>query len=161
MSFTIPVDGTMSAADEEAPSDLAPLVGKRILVVDDDTQAALLLANVLEDLGAEVQTADTARRGLDLYARFEPDALVSDIGMAAEDGHWLIESIRRVEADRCLTPMPALAVTAYSRPEDRDRSKNAGFDGHLAKPVTARAVAYALAAALARRPVVSIAPPLA
>jgi CheY-like chemotaxis protein len=78
--------------------------------------------------------------------------MVSDIGMSDEDGYWLIAAIRSLESDRRLAKMPAMAVTAYTRPEDRERSRSAGFDGHLGKPVTARAVAHALAEAMARRP---------
>ena len=153
LKVTLPWDAPVEASFEAGRADgLAPLVGRKILVVDDDTQAALLLANVLEDLGAVVQTADTAKRALDLYSRFEPDAMVSDIGMSEEDGYWLIEAIRAIESSKHLPKIPAMAVTAYSRPEDRERSRNAGFDGHLGKPVTARAVAHALAEAISRRP---------
>jgi PAS domain S-box-containing protein len=153
VTVALPWDAPLGGRPEAGSAEgLAPLVGRKVLVVDDDTQAALLLANVLEDLGAVVQTADTARRALDLYSRFEPDAMVSDIGMSDEDGYWLIAAIRSLESDRRLAKMPAMAVTAYTRPEDRERSRSAGFDGHLGKPVTARAVAHALAEAMARRP---------
>ena len=152
LTVTLPWDAPARTTPDAGSADnLAPLVGKKILVVDDDSQAVLLLANVLEDLGALVQTADTAKRALDLHSRFEPDALVSDIGMSQEDGYWLIEAVRSVEKSKRLPRIAAMAVTAYSRPEDRERSRNAGFDGHLGKPVTARAVAHALAEALARK----------
>jgi CheY-like chemotaxis protein len=153
VTVTLPWDAPVSSSAEPGLAEgLAPLVGRKVLVVDDDTQAALLLANVLEDLGAVVQTADTARRALDLYSRFEPDAMVSDIGMSDEDGYWLIGAIRSLEADKRLPKTPAMAVTAYNRPEDRERSRSAGYDGHLGKPVTARAVAHALAEAISRSP---------
>jgi signal transduction histidine kinase/CheY-like chemotaxis protein len=138
-----------AAGDGSRP--LADLAGKKVLVVDDDTQAALLLANVLSGHGAEVQTADSARRALEIYRRWQPDGMVSDIGMPGEDGHWLIAQIRDQARRHGEIPIAALAVTAYGRPEDRERSRAAGFDGHLGKPVSSHAVTHALSAALAKR----------
>ena len=138
------------ATSEDDTLALEQLVGLRVLVVDDDPQAALLLANVLEALGSVVQTADSASRALDLYQRFEPQALLSDIGMSSEDGYWLIASIRAREAQAALPRITAVAVTAYSRPEDRERSRQAGFDAHLSKPMPARSVALTLGETRAR-----------
>jgi signal transduction histidine kinase/FixJ family two-component response regulator len=146
---SLPIDLQEDSAPLDADSAvLARLQGLRVLVVDDDSQAALLLANVLEDLGATVTTADDARRALDLYQRFQPDALLSDLGMPEEDGYWLMKSIRAKEAESGRSRMPALAVSAYSRPEDRERSRQAGFNVHLVKPMAARAVAQVLAESL-------------
>jgi CheY-like chemotaxis protein len=150
-TVTLPINDTFTtqAQSPEAES-LGRLRGKKILVVDDDTQAALLVSNVLEEMGAQVQCADGARRGFDLYQRWQPDAMISDLGMPEEDGNWLMREVRSLEERDARERIPSLAVTAYTRPEDRERSRQAGFDGHLAKPVTARAVAYALAEAMTR-----------
>ena len=146
LPWEMPDERVTSEGDSTA---LARLTALRVLVVDDDSQASLLLANVLQDLGAEVQTADSAKRALDLYLRFQPQALLSDIGMAGEDGYWLMESIRarEIAGEQRIV---AVAVTAYSRPEDRDRSRQAGFDIHLPKPMEARTVALTLGEALVR-----------
>lgn len=151
-TLTFPISATSPASPgAEDASHLSDLAGKKVLVVDDDTQAALLLANVLAGHGAEVQTADSARRALEIYRRWQPDGMVSDIGMPGEDGHWLIAQIREHATRHGEMPIAALAVTAYGRPEDRERSRAAGFDGHLGKPVSSHAVTHALSEALARR----------
>lgn len=152
-SFTVAFNAAAGPAllREDAGTRLSDLSEKKILVVDDDAQAALLLANVLTGHGANVQTADSARRALEIYRRWQPDGMVSDIGMPGEDGHWLIAQIREHASRHGEAPIAALAVTAYGRPEDRERSRSAGFDGHLGKPVSSHAVTAALAEALARR----------
>jgi len=151
LDFPLKAAASASPAEDEEGSRLAILASSRILVVDDDAQAALLLANVLARHGAEIQSADSARRALEIYQRWQADAIVSDIGMPGEDGHWLIAQIRKLESRRHKAALAALAVTAYGRAEDRERSRAAGFDGHLVKPVSSDAVAHALAEALMAR----------
>lgn len=102
----------------------------RVLVVDDDTETVQAVRAVLEHAGAAVDTAGTAaeaRRELDAW---QPDVLVSDIAMPAEDGYSLLRSLRAAHV-----AIPAIALTAFARREDAERALQAGFQVHLAKPV--------------------------
>jgi CheY-like chemotaxis protein len=110
------------------------LNGARVLVVDDDADTRQLLKRVLESHGAAVRTAESAAEALELIAASPPDALVADVGMPDEDGYSLMRKIRRLPSSRGGT-VPALALTAYARPEDRARALTAGFQQHVAKPV--------------------------
>jgi signal transduction histidine kinase/CHASE3 domain sensor protein/ActR/RegA family two-component response regulator len=110
------------------------LNGARVLVVDDDADTRQLLKLVLESHGAAVKTAASAAEALEMIAASPPDALVADIGMPDEDGYSLMRKIRSLPSSRGGT-VPALALTAYARPEDRARALTAGFQQHVAKPV--------------------------
>jgi PAS domain S-box-containing protein len=110
------------------------LVGVRLLVVDDEPSTRDMLAQVLRHAGAEVYTADGANAAREVLARWRPDALVCDIGMPGEDGYSFIRFLRALHADDGGT-MPAIALTAYARSEDRDRALAAGYQRHLSKPV--------------------------
>jgi CheY-like chemotaxis protein len=109
------------------------LRGTRVLVVDDEPDGRALLRDVLVEWGAEVLEAESAAAARELVRRTPPDVLVSDIGMPLEDGYALLRSLR---ADG-LAPMqlPAIALTAFARGEDRQRALAAGYQVHLAKPV--------------------------
>ena len=98
----------------------------------------------LRRAGAEVETADCARDGLRKLGRVRPDVLVSDIAMPEEDGYALIQTVRALTPDDG-GAVPAIALTAYAREEDRLRSLEAGFQAHLAKPVEPGAVVKAVA----------------
>ncbi|MBV8857482.1 MAG: response regulator [Acidobacteria bacterium] len=111
--------------------DSARLGGVRVLVVDDQADARELLAMVLSRAGAQVSTAASAAEALELLGREEPDVLVSDVGMPAEDGYALIGRVRDLTAAR----VPSVALTAYASEDDRRRALAAGFDAHLPKPV--------------------------
>jgi signal transduction histidine kinase/ActR/RegA family two-component response regulator len=120
-------------AREEALSPTR-LDGLRVLVVDDDPQARELLAAILEATGAEARLAGTIRDALDVLHAWWPDVLVSDVGMAGDNGSSLMEHVQAFAGpDR--SPMTAIAVTAHSRPQDRQRAILAGFHWHLMKPV--------------------------
>jgi signal transduction histidine kinase/CheY-like chemotaxis protein len=108
------------------------LDGARILVVDDEPDARGLLVTLLAQAGAEVRAAGSLAETLGLLAEWQPDVLVSDIGMPNGDGYTLLREIRQAETDRRL---PAVALTAYARPEDRMRALAAGFQMHVTKPV--------------------------
>jgi PAS domain S-box-containing protein len=112
----------------------AHLRGLRVLVVDDEDDARLLVRAVLEDCGCEVTTAATVAEGLDRIREDRPDVLLSDIGMPGEDGYELIRKVRLLPAQSG-GDVPAAALTAYARPEDRRRLLNAGYSIHLPKPV--------------------------
>ena len=110
------------------------LRGLRILVVEDDTDTRNLIALILKRSGAAVLTAGTAKAALIIIEAEIPDIMVADVGMPGEDGHSLIRKVRATEG--IFGPrMPAMALTAYARAEDRKAALAAGFDEHLAKPV--------------------------
>ena len=106
----------------------------RILVVDDDADARQLLDAMLEQCGAEVKTYSSTAEALAALNQFKPDVLVSDIGMPEEDGFVLIEKLRALEPEHG-GRIPAVALTAYARAEDRLRVLSAGYNMHVPKPV--------------------------
>lgn len=110
------------------------LSGLRILVVDDDEDARELLQEVLQYEGADVETAADASSGFARLLEFKPAVIVSDIGMPGEDGYSFIRRCRQLPDSSC-SHTPAIAVTAFTRPEDRLKSREAGFDAHVGKPV--------------------------
>ena len=122
------------AERRNALQQLADLGGVRVMAVDDDVDALGLLKDVLEAAGAEVATAASAIDTLDTMTSFKPDVLVADIGMPDIDGFELIRRIRKLD-DEKLRDIPAAALTAFARSEDRTKALQAGFEMHLAKPV--------------------------
>ena len=115
----------------------AALDGVRLLVVDDDPDASAMLRIILADRGAVVQTASDVPAALRLLEAQAFDALISDIGMAGQDGYDLIREVRRVEAAQP-SPRPhllAIALTSFTRDQDREQALSAGFDAHCAKPL--------------------------
>jgi CheY-like chemotaxis protein len=108
------------------------LEGIRLLVVDDEPDARELLAVLLSRAGADVETAESVAEALATLTRYHPHIVVSDIGMPDEDGYSFIRLLRASEA---WATLPAIALTAFTRTEDRDRAHAAGFDLHMAKPV--------------------------
>ena len=122
------------AQAKTGPPDRPSLVGVRILVVDDDSAAVELVQEVLGQAGGEARGAVTADEALRTLERWLPDVLVSDIEMPGEDGYTLIRKIRALSPERG-GKTPAVALTAFGRPEDRIRSLMAGFNIHVSKPV--------------------------
>jgi CheY-like chemotaxis protein/anti-sigma regulatory factor (Ser/Thr protein kinase) len=110
------------------------LTGVRALVVDDDRDTLDLLAEVLRSRGVLVTAASSADEGLAALDREVPDILLSDIGMPDRDGYDLIQRVRQRPVDRG-GRVPAVAITAYARAEDTERSLASGFQMHLSKPV--------------------------
>jgi signal transduction histidine kinase len=123
------------AASGAVPFDCPPeLRGIKVLAVDDEGDARQLLTLVLERCGAEVRTCSSAAEALAVLEEYEPDVLVSDIGMPEEDGYTLIRKIRALEAGS-EERLPAVALTAYARVEDRLKALTAGYNMHVPKPV--------------------------
>ena len=116
-----------------APTDVH-LGGLRIVIVDDEADARQLVHQLLADRGAEVHAAASAGEGLALVAALGPDLLLSDIGMPEFDGFDFIAQVRKL-ADRRASAIPAIALTAFARDEDRQQTLSAGYQLHLAKPV--------------------------
>ena len=110
------------------------LAGIKVLVVDDEPDSRALVKRLLEDRQASVRTAGSATEAMELFRAEKPDVLVSDIGMPQEDGYSLIRQVRALGADRG-GAVPAVALTAYARAEDRMKAILAGFQMHVSKPV--------------------------
>ena len=114
------------------PAGALRLDAARVLVVDDDPDACELLETLLGAAGAIVHCANNAADGFAAVTSFHPSMLVFDIEMPGEDGYSLIRRVRAAEDGD--PRVPAVALTAYARPEDRARALRAGFDAYLAKP---------------------------
>jgi signal transduction histidine kinase len=123
------------AAERHMEVDCAPtLQGLRVLVVDDEADTRDLLRAVLERCKIEVFAAGSASEALELLARLHPDVLISDLGMPEEDGFSLIAKVRALPPGRG-GRIPAAALTAYVRAEDRMKVLRAGFQLHVPKPI--------------------------
>jgi CheY-like chemotaxis protein len=110
------------------------LTGLRILVVDDEPDARELLKRILTEYEAKVDIAASAEDAMTSIAAQVPDVLVSDIGMPGVDGYELLRRIRRL-APESGGLIPAVALTAFARSEDRQRALLTGYQSHIAKPV--------------------------
>jgi PAS domain S-box-containing protein len=106
------------------------LDGRGVLVVEDHDDARELIAKVLEGAGARVMAASTTRQAVERAAAERPDLLVADLGLPGEDGYVLLNKMRALYPD-----LPAIALTAYARASDRERTLGAGFNRHVIKPV--------------------------
>jgi CheY-like chemotaxis protein len=129
------------------PSTATPRVTvapQKVLVVDDNEDAAKTLAMILSLDGHEVQTVFSARAALEQAREFEPDVVLLDIGLPEMDGY---EVARRIRKEPDLKPVRLVALTGYGQTEDLQRTHAAGFDAHLVKPVDMRALHDALSAA--------------
>lgn len=120
-----------TAAAQFQPVDLR---GVRVLVVDDQPDACELVERVLEECGAWVASATSGQGALERLSEARPDVLLTDIAMPEMDGYELLRRVRSV-ADPGLQRVPAVAMTAFARPEDRLRALQAGFQVHVAKPL--------------------------
>ncbi len=116
---------------------LPKLTGVTTLVVDDEADSLMFCGRLLEDRGAKVLLAVDAQQALEALRTEPVDILVSDIGMAHEDGYSLIAQLRAL-ADERAARIPAIAVTAYARAEDRQRLLLAGYQMHIGKPIEPR-----------------------
>ena len=105
-----------------------------MLVVDDNTDTLELIAFILKQFQAQVTTTASASEALEAIASFKPDILISDIGMPETDGYELIARIRTLLSERG-GHMPAVALTAFARDEERTLALKTGFQMHLSKPV--------------------------
>jgi CheY-like chemotaxis protein len=119
--------------EESSASNPTPLAGLRVLFVDDETEARELVALTLAQGGAEVRTAVSAPEALAACDEWRPDVLVADIGMPGEDGYTLMKKLRARESERG-GHIPAIALTAYARGEDRRRALSVGYEIYVPKP---------------------------
>ncbi|MEO6196203.1 MAG: ATP-binding protein [Thermoanaerobaculia bacterium] len=139
-------------ASGSVPFDCPPdLQGIKVLAVDDEADARHLLKALLEQCGAEVRTCASAAEVFAALEGYEPDILVSDIGMPEEDGYSLIKRVRAREATRGGGRIPAVALTAYARVEDRLLALRAGYNMHVPKPVEPAELAVVIASLTRRK----------
>jgi CheY-like chemotaxis protein len=146
-TFRVLIPPTIAAQPDAAPAQTpAPspdfaddahsrqLRDLRVLVVDDEPQARELFSAIVENAGAEVRVAGSVRDAIGILPSWAPDVLLSDIEMPHEDGYVLMEQVSALDTGGSHRPI-AIAVTAHSRPEDRLRALEAGFNWHLPKPI--------------------------
>ena len=144
-TITLPFVGVLSQNEAESvhPAQgeevisfdgLPSLQGLKVLVVDDEADTRELISEVLKECGSEVITSNSAADALIALEEHKPDILISDLGMPDEDGYSLISKIRALPDERG-GQIPAAALTAYARAEDRMRVLRSGFQFHLPKPV--------------------------
>ena len=136
----VPTDGVpliLTEPQEPRPAPFTDRVldGLDVLVVEDNEDASAMLTVVLGDAGAHVRLASTFEEAMRLIEAHWPDVLVSDIGLPGRDGYELIRLTRQYGATHGMPRLFAVALTAFARPQDRDKAMEAGFDAHLGKPL--------------------------
>jgi CheY-like chemotaxis protein len=125
--------------DQSSPQGPAP---RRVLVVDDNVDAAASLAMMLKKMGNDVRTAHDGQSGIEVAQEFRPDAVLLDIGMPVLNG---FDAARRIREQPWGKSMVLVALTGWGQDEDRRKSEEAGFDLHLVKPVEPGALQRLLA----------------
>lgn len=126
------LDQTHPAASIDTPLEILPaLKGIKIVVVDDEEDSRLLLKEILAQSGAEVTMCASVVETLEAIRAVKPHILISDIGMPEEDGYSLIRKVRKMDIER----IPAIALTAYTRTEDRVKALKSGFQMFIPKPL--------------------------
>jgi PAS domain S-box-containing protein len=137
-------------AEDFAPPSLVPsLLGVRVLVVDDEADTREFIFTVLQQCQAEVRVVASVQEALQLIPQWKPDVLVSDIGMSEEDGYSLIRKLRSQLPEQGGN-IPAAALTAYARAEDRMRAIKEGYQLHLPKPIEPAELATVVASLVGR-----------
>lgn len=131
------------------PIPLPDLAGVTVLAADDDADARALVSETLESRGAKVIVVDSVDEAMTAFQTIRPDVVIADIGMAHTDGFELLKRIRQ-SADESIRDIPAAALTAYARAEDRMKVLQSGFQMHLVKPVDPAELIVAVAV-LAKR----------
>jgi PAS domain S-box-containing protein len=137
-----PVKGheqAVATTDQSADFEIEAidLTGIRVLVVDDASDARALITRVLVQCGADVVAAATATEGFERVREFQPHVVVSDIGMPDVDGYQFIRNVRTLGPEEGGN-VPAIALTAFARSEDRMKAMLAGYQMHLTKPIMSR-----------------------
>jgi signal transduction histidine kinase len=145
-TFTVDLPGAAPIEVEDAGASARPVVHAgqrlpRVLVVDDNEDAAIMLADALRTLGFEVRTAHDGPRAVALAGEFRPDVALLDIGLPMMDGYEVARRLREAETTAGVT---LVALTGYGQESDRRRSEEAGFSAHLVKPIDLDALAKLL-----------------
>lgn len=141
-----------AAAPSEAPAvagSFASLAGVDVLLVEDERDSRELIVSILRSRGASVRATSSAQEAFAYLQDELPALLVSDIGMPGMDGYEFIRRVRNLPRD-AVANVPAIALTAFARPQDRQKALEAGFQLHVAKPVTPAALIQACSTLLAK-----------
>src|SRR5690349_25058711 len=151
--FFAPLGPALGGSSAEATGSVTrlrrgSLVGLRVLVVEDEADARELLVEILRGEGAVIQSASSAAEGFAALGAFQPELVISDIAMPDEDGYSLIRRIRSLAASAG-GEVPSIALTAFTREEDRVRALSAGFTLHVSKPVLPRELVASILTLLA------------
>ncbi|EGK90775.1 PAS domain S-box protein [Microcoleus vaginatus PCC 9802] len=141
-------ENSLAGLSERSTAD-EPLSGMRILVVDDEPDMRDLISFLLEDAGAEVVTVAVPQEALTALTNFQPDVLLSDIGMPGMDGYMLLRQVRSLPPERGGL-IPAIALTAYAGEFNQQQALQAGFHRHLAKPIEPDQLIKTIAALLSK-----------
>ncbi|WP_339458915.1 ATP-binding protein [Nodularia spumigena] len=145
----IPDSVNQNNADFAYPSPVPSLLGVRVLVVDDEMDTRDFISTVLEECQAEVKAVKSVSEALQVIIDWKPDVLVSDIAMPEEDGYSLIRKVRSQPQEQG-GKIPAAALTAYARAEDRTRAIQEGYQLHLPKPIEPAELATVVASLVIR-----------
>ena len=125
-----------------------PLQGANILLIEDNPASAEAMKVLLTRLGASVNIAHSARDGIDLFQKHRPGVVISDIAMPDMDGYAFIRRIREMETQSKAEATPAVALSAFTREDDRSKAIEAGFDEHVSKPLDTQKLISTLVALL-------------
>lgn len=120
---------------ENESLELPSIKNVHVLVIDDSIDSLILTKILLQRLGAVVTTASSSAKALELLDGLKPDVIVCDIGMPEEDGYTFLKKYHDIEAQKQRRPVPATALTAYTREEEKRQAFQVGFQSHLSKPV--------------------------
>ncbi len=145
-----PWRGPQQTKPRGGDTTLARLDGIHVLAVDDEEDSLTLLREILESAGAQVTTVASSQEALDAVEKMAPGVIIADIGLPRMDGFELIHRIRQWPK-RSIREVPAAALTAYARSEDRQRALRSGFQTHLAKPIDPGELVAAVAAIAGRQ----------
>ena len=144
MRVDLPAEPTGSDMFAESDADSAPdsldhpadaLEGLDVLVVEDDPEATEMMQVVLSERGARVRIAQDYDTAVAALQQAWPDIVVSDIGLPGRDGYELVRRLRQMESQRQAPRLPVIALTAFTRAQDQQKTLAAGFDLHLNKPL--------------------------
>lgn len=153
--LTIPLVDTVPLDSAEGATQLfveqaQRIDGLSVLIVEDDDDAAQALASTLRATGAVTRVANDYEKALSLWDEQVPDLIVSDIGLPDQDGYTLIRALRMREVAAAIPRVPAVALTAFTREQDRQAAMEAGFDAQCGKPMRREALLRAIAQVLKR-----------
>lgn len=139
------IDSRWKQKDQAADDDVQPtlLSGLKVLAVDDQQDTRDLIVLALMRYGADVRASDSATAALATIAEWQPNVIVSDIGLPEMDGYDFMRALRKIEGDG--KRIPAIALTGYAGAIDESNALNAGYELHFSKPINLSELAHAIA----------------
>jgi len=140
-------------SEEPPPLAFAPgsLGGRRVLLIEDDTQSRVALGMLLREAGAVVDEFPAAEPAFDAFQKQRPDLILSDLSLPQEDGCSLLRRIRAAETEAKHKPVPAIALTGMARAQDQHQALLSGFQRHVSKPITPEQLFDAITEVMRRR----------